>query len=354
MKKVLKALLIILLSILALSGIFLVFLTVTEYKPKDTEQIAVTGNSSGLTVRTDTDYSVVSWNIGYAGLDKNRDVIFDGGGNAPAPTREDVVSNLENMRKTLERVNADFLMLQEVDSDSSRSFSIDERQTLSCGNDAYAMNFSAPFVPYPVPGMIMKVHSGLFTTTPYDIESAARHALPCPFTWPTRAANLKRCMLVSYLPIEDSDRKLVLINIHLEAYSGKEARTKQAQMLASLIKEEFSKGNYVIAGGDWNEGMPGSLEVYPNTHRDIWECEEVDVSLFKGAGSVEYDNSTPSCRLLNQPYNPQDTVNTQLYELDGFVCSPNVQINSVKTLDEGFAFSDHNPVVLSFTLRPAN
>ena len=36
--------------------------------------------------------------------------------------------------------------------------------------------------------------------------------------------------------------------------------------------------------------------------------------------------------------------------LDGFITSPNVRVESVKTLDEGFTYSDHNPMLLNVTL----
>ena len=63
-----------------------------------------------------------------------------------------------------------------------------------------------------------------------------------------------------------------------------------------------------------------------------------------------YDLGTPSCRLLNQPYNPSDTANTQYYVIDGFILSPNVQLEEVETLDLGFENSDHNPVRIQVTL----
>ena len=75
----------------------------------------------------------------------------------------------------------------------------------------------------------------------------------------------------------------------------------------------------------------------------------MDTSLFPEDWNFPVDSATPSARLLNGPYNPADP-NTQYYVLDGFITSPNVQINSVETLDEGFTYSDHNPVKLNVTL----
>jgi len=58
----------------------------------------------------------------------------------------------------------------------------------------------------------------------------------------------------------------------------------------------------------------------------------------------------PTCRLLNKPYsgNYQDT---QLYVLDGFIVTKNVKINEVKVIDTNFEYTDHQPVLLDFTLQ---
>ena len=36
--------------------------------------------------------------------------------------------------------------------------------------------------------------------------------------------------------------------------------------------------------------------------------------------------------------------------LDGFIVSDNVRVNSVRNIDTGFAYSDHNPVRMEFVL----
>ena len=57
-------------------------------------------------------------------------------------------------------------------------------------------------------------------------------------------------------------------------------------------------------------------------------------------------SSAPTCRLLDQPYNE----NCQLYVIDGFILSPNVELREIKTVDLGFEYSDHNPVRIAVTL----
>ena len=62
------------------------------------------------------------------------------------------------------------------------------------------------------------------------------------------------------------------------------------------------------------------------------------------------DNSTPTCRSLDRPYDPDDK-SFQYYMIDGFIVSDNVNVEKIQTLDCGFKNSDHNPVFMTFSLR---
>ena len=46
------------------------------------------------------------------------------------------------------------------------------------------------------------------------------------------------------MPIEGSDKELVMINLHLEAYDDGEGKAKQLAMLMDRMQEEVDKGNY--------------------------------------------------------------------------------------------------------------
>ena len=353
MKKFLKFLLVlILIIILAVGGLF-GWLTATEYKPGDVEELAFLSTADEA-LQPGATLDVLSWNIGYGGLGKNSDFFMDGGQDVKSAGPNAVGEYLNGINAYLYGdFTPDLILLQEVDTDSSRTYGIDQTAYLAGADQAqsrvHALNYSCKFVPYPLPP-IGKVNSGLYTMTRYEIASAQRISLPCPFSWPVRTANLKRCLLVSRLPIEGSDRELVLVNLHLEAYDDGEGKIAQTNQLREYIRSEYEKGNYVLAGGDFNQVFPGSLEVYPNTHPENWEPGVLDESLLPDGWQFAYDLSTPTCRLLNQPYDPEDTVNTQYYVIDGFILSPNLTLESVESVDLGFADSDHNPVHIQITL----
>ena len=64
--------------------------------------------------------------------------------------------------------------------------------------------------------------------------------------------------------------------------------------------------------------------------------------------SYVYDDSSPTCRLLDEPYDAQTS---QHYVLDGFIVSPNIEVRSVETQSLGFKYSDHNPVVVEIGFK---
>ena len=353
MRFILKFILTLLLVAVIAVGGLLGWLTATEFNPAPVESVELGRTGEHTALKTGEEITVLCWNVGYGGPGKNEDFFMDGGTLSKPKDKETAVAYLNGICATVAEQTPDLLLLQEVDADSSRTYSIDERKLLNAGMscECYALNYSCPFVPVPWPP-IGKVHSGLYTVTDgITVDSAERISLPCPFSWPLRIANLKRCLLVSYLPVEGSDKQLVLVNLHLEAYDDGEGKIAQTNQLRDFIESEYAKGNYVIAGGDFNQVFPGSLDVYPNTHAENWEPGVLDEKLLPEGWTLAYDLSTPTCRLLNQPYDPSDTAGTQYYVIDGLILSPNVKLKSAETVDAGFENSDHNPVKIAVTLE---
>ena len=122
-------------------------------------------------------------------------------------------------------------------------------------------------------------------------------------------------------------------------------------MLADLLVQEKAKGNYVIAGGDFNQVFSSvqtdSYPVYDNN----WQAPVIDISLFGEEWSFLMDETVPSCRLLNKPYQGADHNTFQYYIIDGFIVSDNLIIESFEAQNLDFVYSDHNPVLLKLTLQ---
>ena len=339
----------ILLLILVIGFVGLIaYLSVTEFKPAD-RQPAETSGEASASLSADT-VRVLTWNTGYAGLDADADFFMDGGKEV-RPTEEYYVGvNLDQMAARMQEIGADFYLLQELDRNSTRTYGIEQLEHYEAEmglSSAFAYNYKCPFVPIPFPPL-GRVESGVATLSGLAMEEAERVSLPCPFSWPVSAANLKRCLLVTRTPVEGTDKELVIVNLHLEAYDSGEGKIAQTKMLMDLLVEEYEKGNYVIAGGDFNQAFPGSLDTYPIAQPELWMPGLLEESSLPEGWQFVWDADSPTCRLLNEPYNPETT---QHYIIDGFIVSPNVEILSVETMDEEFFNSDHNPVLLEAKLN---
>ena len=347
--KIIKVLLGLLLLVVLAAGGLLGYLSLTEYRPDDIEPLEVVQAARKDNVRVGERLDVLSFNTGYCGLGREQDFFMDGGSMVRPRSEEDVRANLNGILSELVRQNVDIYLLQEVDFDSWRSYYINQADTYRHGlslNMAYAYNFKCEFVPYPWPPL-GKVESGLVTFTGLNVTEATRESLPVPFSWPVSMANLKRCLLIERVPVEGTDRELVIINLHLEAYDDGEGKRAQTEQLMQILAAEYRNGNYVIAGGDFNQTFEGAAS-YPLLDESFWQPSKVYVSDLPNGFSFVYDDATPTCRLLNKPYDGERK-NAQFYVIDGFIVSDNLKVNLIETVDLNFQYSDHNPVLLQVT-----
>ena len=322
--------------------------------------------------------TVVTWNMGYGALGDNADFFMDGGTSVMTAVPERVDVNIAGFMGFLAGMNPDITFIQEIDRNSKRSYNQDEATKiqgdipilLKSVNEedpdyngyvmTFAYNFNAKFVPYPVGDPIGKVESGLAIYSKYEVEDSERISLPCPYSWPVKTCNLKRCLLVNRTPVYDSEgndtgKELVSVNLHLEAYDNGEGKIAQTKQLREFLQEEYNKGNYVIAGGDFNQTFSNvDLSPYPvhEEIQDVWRPGTIDVSEIGDDFECLMDNSVPTCRSLDKAYNSApDKSDFQFYMLDGFIVSKNIKVDEIHTQNTFFAPSDHNPVLINITLE---
>ena len=351
-QKILQGILfIVLFGLLLFAGVLLV-LTLTEYKPKATEKVSIHGQATKEIAPGDA-ITVMTWNIGYGALGDNADFFMDGGTKVKTATKNRVNSNMAGIVSEIKKVNPDVAFFQEADQNSDRSYRIDETKIITQKTtgyeNTYATNYRVLFIPYPVPP-IGKVSAGILTLSSYPQMTASRKQLPCPFSWPERLGNLKRCLMVNRVKVKGTDKELVFVNLHLEAYDSGAGKKAQTKMLRELLETEAEKGNYVIAGGDFNQTFSNvDKSAYPEC-KGTWHAGLLDASVFDDSLSLIMDNTVPSCRSLDKAYAGADKDSFQYYLIDGFIVSSNVTVQSVKNQDLSFKNSDHNPVVLKATL----
>ena len=365
MRMIKKGLLALLIVLIIPIGLVLV-LTIFEYRPKPVEIVAIE-NEQSTTIELDTSIQIMTFNIGFAGLGADEDFILDGGTKGRADSKEVVDGYLDGITDLLTENPVDIYLLQEVDQRARRSYHINQvlyiADALGMSNSyQYAYNFNVLFVPFPlsVTDHIGYVKSGLMTLMPYAIETSERHQFPGAFSWPLRAANLKRAMLVSRLLINNSDKELVVVNLHMSAYDADgNLRNQEMAYLKDFMASEYALGNYVIIGGDFNQTFPEAVGIY-EVDSAYYQAFPIENNFLPSGFEFKVDLTAPTCRLLNQPYDPADDL-TFYYIIDGFIVSDNITAETFEsigvtpgaiTIDHDFLYSDHNPVIMQFKLNP--
>ncbi|MBP5254175.1 MAG: endonuclease/exonuclease/phosphatase family protein [Lachnospiraceae bacterium] len=301
-------------------------------------------------------YRIVSYNIGFGAYEADYGFFMDGGTESWAWSEERLDRNLKKISALLKEQAADFYILQEVDYDSTRTYHVDERAYMADTLSSYcydeAQNFDSPFLFYPFHQPHGNARSCLMTFSAYHTESAERISLPVEDSL-MKLLDLDRCYSISRIPVRNGG-ELVLYNFHLSAYtSDGTIATEQLKMLLRDMQAEYEKGNYCIAGGDFNKDLSSDAEKYFHTKAgDQSWAKPLPEDLFDGYDVslvFPYDalKPVPSCRNADGPYNPDQFVLT----VDGFMVTANVEVEKSMVIDTGFAYSDHNPVSMDFILK---
>jgi endonuclease/exonuclease/phosphatase family metal-dependent hydrolase len=343
MKKIIKITVISIFSLLLSAAGFLLYFTITEYRPAERELIAEHSNPD--TIQVATPLRFLTWNIGYAGLNREMDFFYDGG-HGVRPTEQQVRKNMDGIADyLLQNEQTHFILLQEVDIDSKRSYHID--QVAYFGNILlnhqanFAMNYNVQFVPQPLIDPLGKVKSGIAAYTAFTPKSVVRYAFPVNFGWPKRIFLLNRCFMVMRFPTSDH-KELVVINTHNSAFdSGGWLRKAELDYFSRFLLDEYEKGNYVIVGGDFNQSPPQFVPQFEGQPFNFSDYHSIPDTLLPSGWRYAFDNSVPSNRSANIPYVKGKTDVTLI---DFFILSPNVVVDSVRCDELGFQFSDHNPV----------
>jgi endonuclease/exonuclease/phosphatase family metal-dependent hydrolase len=342
-----KAFRLLLYLVLILAGAFLIFLlyaTIDDYRP-DEKIIQYSGDHAPVLPDT-AELEMLIWNLGYAGLDASMDFFYDGG-DQMRPSREGVVNNLKGIISILSPFRGyDFILLQEVDRDSKRSYHLNQFAAIAGHFDGYGtyfgMNYNVFFVPVPLSDPMGKVESGLMTLAKHDPSEVTRYGFPGNYSWPKRLFMLDRCFLVERHPVSNGN-ELVVINTHNSAYDDGSLRKQQMEFLRGFLLEEYGKGNYLIVGGDWNQTPYGLRPELPSHLFDTINLTYVAKDYPAPGWIWAYDPSMPTNRRVEVPYDRSTSLTTVI---DCYLLSPNMDLMEVKAVDVDFRYSDHQPVLL--------
>lgn len=347
MKKFIKTLLYIIFALLFIFLIFLTYSTITRYKPAGIIELSSFKEMERLD--TNKSYTALIWNIGYCGLGQEADFFYDGGKNV-RDIEDNVRRNLYKISEFLQSNDTiDFILLQEVDINSSRSYHINQvehfNKLMKDHLPYFAYNYSVKFVPVPFNKPLGKVESGLLTLTKHIPVKVTRYSFPGNYSWPKSIFMLNRCFLVNRYPT-NMGNEVLLINTHNSAYDNGELRHQQMIYLKEFITAESKKGNFVLVGGDWNQCPPGFEPEFSGELFDTINYSMIEADYLSEKWQWIYIDTIPSNRRIMIPYKQGETLTTVI---DYFLSSPGIVVEEYYTIDLDFAWSDHQPVVIRFS-----
>ncbi len=342
--KIICALVLALVIFIAANGTINLFYA---YNPKSEQAVSVS-NLKGAAPISQDKIRILSFNTGYASLGEEADSKKEGG----RGKRADVDVVLKNARGISELVNlsnSDAVMLQSVDIDSYRSRYVDQL-SYYLGNasfsSAYATDHKTRSTSFLPP--YKKVTSGVLTLSKREITSAKRVSLPNPKG--ISATSARRCMLVTEFSIENSSKKLILINFELDAYLSDEAKKEQTAEVIKYAEKAAENGDYVIAAGSFYRSFDDTRDRYPLSDRLRWKPTQMSFDELPAGLTLCYDPTVPTSRILSAPYD-RESEERHVYVSDGYILSSNLQIDMIVTVDQEFRYSSHNPILLEVTLK---
>lgn len=347
------------------------------------KKLEVTGTATKEVVNTGDELVITTYNIGFGAYSQDYtfflDTGYDENGNptcgtsSTAKSYDDVVFNTNGAIKAVKDQNPDFALFQEVDTKSTRSYHVNQDKAIVDSFAGYshthAVNFHTAFLPYPLYDMHGKVNAGLTTMSRYTILEAERKQYTIADDF-SKLFDLDRCFSVQKMKVNNS-KELYVINSHMSAYDegGKirEAQMKELNDFLSLCKEI---GAYVVIGGDFNHDL---LTYNPDFSYNTSTSRPFNMTkktpdwisyLFNEEGkapfidgySVVINDNNPTCRNNDIEWDPKTSFVTAV---DGFIVSDNISVESVEVIQtkngkkgiDGFAYSDHEPVKMTFKLQ---
>ena len=363
-KRIITILLALLGALLAAALAYVAYVMITYERLPDNLALAVdaplAADEAAPVVSADEEFTVVTANLGFGAYNRDFDFFMDGGGGSVAESPEVVREDILGSAEALRALSPDFVLFQEVDIDGTRSHHIDEYELLRTQFPSdwsvFCQNYDSAFLAWPLYAPHGANRAGLATFSRLPVSDPVRKSLPISDSF-SKFLDLDRCYSIVRVPAGDAE--LVLFNVHLSAY-GADASIMAAQRekLYEDMTAERAAGNYVIAGGDYNHDMIGvSGEVYGNATR-LWKAGRSPTTSLACQRASRWPPRRSSMRRAPPPSRrrtaatraPYDGTNDR-WVMDTFIYSDNVECLDCSTVDLDFAYSDHNPVAMTFKLR---
>ncbi|MFQ9514852.1 MAG: endonuclease/exonuclease/phosphatase family protein [Eubacterium sp.] len=361
-KTILKILGIILAVILLIVIIYVAYVFFSYHRIEDNQSLKINApseqsmNYDNSMVKTGTEYIIGTYNVGFGAYLPDYSFFMDGGTESRCYSKESAANTINDAAKLAISYKPDFMMFQEVDRNSTRSYHVNQEEMMnkvfSPYYESFAVNYDSAYLFYPFRKPIGKSYSGLSLYSKYEITDSIRRSLPIS-TGFSKFLDLDRCYSISRVNVENG-KELVLFTVHLSAYGNSDKiRQGQLDMLFGDMKKEVDEGNYVVCGGDFNHDLKADESETENC--ESWAFPFPRSQMPEGLGFAmdklsedEIKDMPESSRNADMEYIPGKTY---VVTLDGFIISDNIEMTEYEIKDTGYQYSDHQPVIMKFVLK---
>ncbi len=370
-------------SVAVLVGIFAIlsgyvgYLQLGHDRVYDWKFIKADNNRSTLVLRSSS-YEAITYNINYGMM--NPEVSYIGsvgyladgkkveGTDSRAMNKDRVNINVNGSAGLVssgEHADTDFILLQQIDLDSTRSFYVNEQDLINnilknyasvyaeCGTSNYVLGSAF--------GSVMgKTNCRMATYSAHKVTFAIRYSLPSNEKFLVKYGTNDNCVILTRFKISGvNDKYLSVINVNLSRYEDNSVREADMKAIFDIINTEHNVlGNYCVVGGSFSYLLHGTSGEFknnmqtPDWSKNLPECFSRDA--LSGIGfricvdDVALDQKIGTVRDASVIY--EDGVTYEAIT-DGFIVSDDIDVELTTVIDNGFLYSSHNPVKIKFNLR---
>ncbi|MBA65003.1 MAG: hypothetical protein CMG55_04295 [Candidatus Marinimicrobia bacterium] len=219
---------------------------------------------------------VVTWNIRFGA--GRLEWIIDSCGDHALADYDSVKIIMQKIADTLNAMDADIVLLQEVDIESKRSGFMDQVQFLLDNTNlnfgAYAPMMEVDFV---FSDGLGRINTGNAILSRYDLTDAERIKLrlrgdQSPLI---QYGYARRNIIKAKLPdLVQNDKEFFVVNIHATAFATDDTKEKHIERYLEVLNSINGDGHIFVSGGDLNSIPTGSIidfcanDMCPNDEND--------------------------------------------------------------------------------------
>ncbi|MBP5160296.1 MAG: endonuclease/exonuclease/phosphatase family protein [Lachnospiraceae bacterium] len=356
LKKILKIALIVLASVVGIVLIYVAYVFLSYSRLDDNLQLEIREGNAKATAEAGEEYTIITNNVGFGAYTQDFTFFMDGGEESRAASEESVRKCIGEAMDEIDSHKPDFILVQELDTDSTRSYHTDQREIFETRFSDYAgmfaNNYHSAYLMYPIFEPHGASNSGLLTLSGFEMHDGIRRRLEISESF-SKILDLDRCYSKARVKVSNG-KDLVIYNTHMSAYGGSdEIRASQMNLILGDMKEEYDKGNYCVCGGDFNNDFTGDSVPTLNggMTSDMGWTQPFPTELIpegiKRCTDYTCGEILPTVRNCDVPYKKGNFT----LIVDGFMVSENVEVTYLENIQKDFVYSDHNPVVMKFRLK---